>query len=188
MESQPHNTVYEGKHVRIKVCGRWEYAERCKATAGVIIVAVTPEHELLLVEQYRIPVQKRVIELPAGLAGDLDIHSNEEFITAGKRELLEETGYEAADWRELAGGPPSPGLSNELAVFYRASNLRKTGKGGGEESENIVLHHVPIDQVEIWLKKREAEGIMIDPKIYTGLFFLLRERAHFSGARAGIWR
>jgi ADP-ribose pyrophosphatase len=188
MDSNHHRVLFEGKHVRVKACGHWEYAERTKARAGIIVVATTPADELLLVEQYRVPMQKRVIELPAGLAGDLDSNSDEEFIAAGKRELLEETGYEAADWRELAGGPPSPGLSNEVGVFYRAANLRRVGKGGGEGAEDILIHQVPVYRVEQWLQKRAAEGAIIDPKIYTGLFFLLREQAQFSERTTGIWR
>lgn len=166
-----HRTVWEGKYLRIKVCGRWEYAERPNSPAGIVIIAVTPEGNLLLTEQYRVPVGKNTIELPAGLAGD-ENYKGEQFISAAKRELREETGYEAADWEELAGGPPSAGLSNEMVVFFRAHHLRKVGEGGGEGAEDIRVHHVPLNGVRAWLKEKERSGLLIDPKIFAGLYFL----------------
>src|SRR5688572_29314562 len=113
---EAHKTGWEGKYLRIKVCGNWEYAERPNSPAGIVIVAVTSAGKLLLTEQYRVPLQKSVIELPAGLAGDEE-YGGEEYVEAAKRELREETGYEAAEWEELAGGPPSAGFSNEIVVF-----------------------------------------------------------------------
>jgi ADP-ribose pyrophosphatase len=165
--------LFEGKHLRVKAEGRWEYVERCKAKAGVVIVALTPENKLLFVEQYRIPVCSRVIEFPAGLAGDLEEHSDEELEVAAKRELLEETGYSSDSWECLSSaGPPSAGLSNELVVFFRARNLSKISQGGGEENENITVHQVPLLEVECWLQEKRTAGALIDPKIYAGLYFL----------------
>ena len=172
MTQEEHRTVWEGKYLRIKVCGRWEYAERPNSPAGIVIAAVTPEGELLLTEQYRVPVGRNTIELPAGLAGD-EHYGGEEYVSAAKRELLEETGYEADQWIELAGGPPSAGLSNEMVVFFQAKGLRKVGAGGGEGPENIRVHRIPLRQVERWLKDQEKAGLLIDPKIYVGLYFLL---------------
>ena len=165
---EPAKIAWEGKHIRIATRGRWEYAERVKATAGVVIVAVTPGSELLLTEQYRVPVGRNVIELPAGLAGDEQ--DEEEFLVAAQRELLEETGFEAADWEELASGPCTAGLSNEIVCFFHARHLRQTGKGGGSESEAITLHRVPLADLHSWLKGKEGEGCLIDPKIFAGLF------------------
>lgn len=166
--------VWEGKFLRVKLCGRWEYAERPNSPAGIAIVAVTAEGRLLLTEQFRIPVGRTTLELPAGLAGDED-YAGEEYVAAAKRELLEETGYEAAHWVELGGGPPSAGFSNEIIVFFRARDLRKVGEGGGAGAEEIRVHEVPVDQVPHWLTGMEQEGRMVDPKIYAGLYFLLSE-------------
>ena len=166
-----HKTVWEGKHLRVRVCGHWEYAERTTSPAGIVIVAITPAGKLLLVEQFRIPLGKNVIELPAGLAGD-ENYSGEEFVQAAKRELLEETGYEAARWEELtAPGPPSAGFSNELIAFFRAKELRKVAPGGGHGTEKITVHEISLAEVPSWLKQREKEGVSIDPKVYAGLFF-----------------
>jgi ADP-ribose pyrophosphatase len=167
---EDHTTVWEGKFLRVKVCGKWEYAERPNSPAGIVIVAVTPEGKLLLTEQFRVPLGKNVIELPAGLSGD-EHYGGEEFMAAAKRELLEETGYEAAHWEELAGGPPSAGFSNEIVVFFRGKGLRKVAPGGGQGSEKIQVYEIPLQEVAAWLKQREKAGASIDPKVYAGLYF-----------------
>jgi ADP-ribose pyrophosphatase len=123
---------WEGKFLRVVKIGRWEFAERVNDVQGVVIIAITPEGKLLLTEQERLPVGKRVIELPAGLAGDLDSNHGENPAAAARRELLEETGYEATEMTWLAAGPPSAGLSSEMVSFFRATGLRRVGKGGGE--------------------------------------------------------
>lgn len=176
MGADEHKTVWEGKYLRVKVCGKWEYAERPNSPAGIVIIAVTPEGELLLTEQHRVPMGRNTIELPAGLSGD-DEYSGEEFVATAKRELLEETGYEAEDWQQLPGGPPSAGLSNEEVVFFRARKLRKVAKGGGEGSERIQVHHVGLSRVAQWLEEKAGSGVAVDPKIYAGLYFLLSERS-----------
>jgi ADP-ribose pyrophosphatase len=175
MGDQEHRIVWEGKYLRVRVCGAWEYAERPNSPAGIVIVAVTPDNKLLLTEQYRVPLQKNVIELPAGLAGD-EHYGGEEFIEAARRELLEETGYEAQEWEQLATGPTSPGMSNELVVFFRGRNLRKISEGGGSHDEKIVVHEVPLRDLSRWLANKEREGVTVDPRIYAGLHFLFRER------------
>ena len=174
--SEERKIVWEGKHVRVIKCGRWEYAERTKATAGVVIVALTPENKLLLTEQHRVPVGKNVIELPAGLAGD-EQDASEEFLVAAKRELREETGFEATHWQQLASGPCTAGLSNEIVVFFHARELRSVGSGGGSENEKITVHSVALSELSGWLARKEREGCLVDPKIFSGLYL--------SGLRAG---
>jgi ADP-ribose pyrophosphatase len=171
MGREEHQIVYEGKYIRARLCGRWEYVERNGASAGVVIAALTPENKLLLVEQFRVPMQQRVIELPAGLAGDLD-DPHEAWLQAAKRELHEETGYEADQWVECTFGPPSAGLSTEQVAIYLARGLKKTARGGGEASEDIQLHEIPLEEVPTWLREKQAEGLALDPKIFAGLYFL----------------
>ena len=163
--------LWKGKFLRIMRLGRWEYAERVNAIAGVVIVAVTKQGNLLLTEQERVPVGKRVIELPAGLAGDTKGNETEELPLAAKRELLEETGYEAGELKWLTAGPPSPGLSSEMITFFRAENLRRVSAGGGEGSEKIIVHEVPLRTCAKWLEEQSSAGLLIDPKVYAGLFF-----------------
>jgi ADP-ribose pyrophosphatase len=171
MSHDEHHTVWEGKYLRVRIRGHWEYVERSNSPAGIVIVALTPEGKLLLTEQYRVPVQKNTIELPAGLAGD-DNYGGEPFVEAARRELLEETGYAAGEWEELAWGPPSPGLSNEIVVFYRARNLRKAGSGGGAGAEQIRVHEIPPSEAPAWLEEQARRGALIDPKVFAGLYFL----------------
>ena len=148
----------------------WEYATRTNASGVAVLVPVTDAGELVLVEQYRIPVESRVIELPAGLAGDTDDH-DEDLKTAAMRELIEETGYRAGVLEELLTCPSTPGMSDEIVTVFYASDLERVGSGGGDGDENITVHHVPLDSATQWLEARMMEGIMVDPKIYAGLFW-----------------
>jgi ADP-ribose pyrophosphatase len=152
------------------VQGHWEYAERTNAGSAVIIIARTPEDTLLFVEQYRIPMGRNCIEMPAGLVGDLDASDTLE--SAAKRELLEETGWQAEHVEVLMIGPTSSGLSNELIAFVRATGLTRIHAGGGDETENITVHEVPVNQAAQWLAHKMAEGYSMDPKLWAGLWLL----------------
>ncbi|MDX1569570.1 MAG: NUDIX hydrolase [Xanthomonadales bacterium] len=135
-------------------------------------MAVTPERELVLTEQYRPPVDAVVIELPAGLVGDEPDTGAESGANAAHRELEEETGYRAGDLTRLGRGPSSAGMSSEVIDFYLARNLTRTGPGGGTESEDIAVRVVPLSGLRAWLADRTAEGRLIDPKVYAGIWFL----------------
>ena len=115
----------EGKFTRLVAADHWEWVERLNASGGVVIAAITTDRELVLVEQYRIPLGARVLELPAGLAGDSPEVTGEPLVEAARRELLEETGYEATDWRWLIEGPSSAGLTNESFQLFPGRNARK---------------------------------------------------------------
>jgi len=173
MTQQPRRILAEGKYLRLISEAHWEYADRTRATGAVIIVAVTPEKKLLLVEQYRIPLGCNAIELPAGLVGDVPGEEHEALQTAAERELLEETGYSAREWHWLTGGPSSAGLSTELVTFFLADGLTKVHDGGGDHHEQITVHEVPLDSIATWLAARHNAKIAIDPKIYAGLYFAL---------------
>ncbi len=161
---------YRGRFLGMKQRGRWEYAFRTNASGVAVLVPVTDAGELVLVEQYRIPVASRVIELPAGLSGDTD-DRDEDLKTAAMRELLEETGYRAGFLEELLTCPSTPGMSDEIVTIFYAGDLERTGSGGGNDDEDITVHHVPLDGASRWLDARMKDGIMVDPKIYAGLFW-----------------
>jgi ADP-ribose pyrophosphatase len=166
-------TVYEGHYLRMRIRGHWEYAERTNAGGlAVIIVAATPEQRLLFVEQYRIPMQRRTIEMPAGLVGDQD--GAESIEAAAMRELLEETGWQAGSIELLMVGPTSSGLSNEQVAFVRARDLRKLNDGGGDPSEEILVHEVPVADAPRWLSEKMREGYAMDAKLWAGLWLLER--------------
>ena len=161
---------YQGRFLGMRECDRWEYAYRTNASGVVGIVAVTDTRELILVEQYRIPVKSRVIELPAGLSGD-DGDFDEALETAAERELLEETGYSAGSLENLLTCPSSSGMSNEVITMFYAGDLKRTGPGGGSHNEKITVHHVPLDGATEWLEARMGEGMLVDPKVYAALFW-----------------
>ncbi len=166
-------TLYHGDHLRLMRDGKWEFVERTKASDVVVVVAVTPDGILLLIEQFRASLGATVIELPAGLVGDSG--ECEDLDSAAIRELEEETGYTATATAKLTEGPPSAGLSSEVVTFLRATGLSKSdrpGAGMGDGSEEITLHEVPLGRVSRWLASKVGEGVLIDPKVYVGLHFL----------------
>lgn len=165
-------TLYQGRWLNLRKRGRWEYAERTNPAGAVIILAVTPEDKLLFVEQYRVPIQQFTIEMPAGLVGDIVGQSDEGALIAAQRELEEETGYRCERMEFIHRGPSSSGMSTEMIAFVRAYELHKVGTGGGDESENITVHEVPLSEAGGWLFARAAEGYSIDPKLFAGLWFL----------------
>jgi ADP-ribose diphosphatase len=164
--------IADGKHIRLVARGKWEYAERKKVSGIVGIVAVTDDRKLILVEQFRAPVNARVIEIPAGLAGDIEGSEDEALEIAAKRELSEETGYEAKTMTRLTEGAVSAGMTSEVITLFRATGLARSGKGGGEGSEQIEVHEIPLDQVHVWIQQREKQGAIVDLKVYAGMFFL----------------
>ncbi|WP_166820419.1 NUDIX hydrolase [Thalassoroseus pseudoceratinae] len=157
-----------GKYLRLLRESGWEYVDRVGVTGIVAMIPVTDDGKIVLIEQFRAPVGKRVVEIPAGLVGDQP--GSETPALAAKRELLEETGYKARRMKKVTEGPPSAGLSTEVVTFYLATGLTKVEDGGGDGSEDIEIHEVPLDDIDNWLKRR-AKGRYIDPKVYTGLYF-----------------
>lgn len=163
--------IAEGQFVNFVSRGGWEYAERRNMTGIVVLIPVTGERELILVEQFRPPVGCAVIELPAGLAGDLPEAQDENLEMAAERELIEETGYRPGVLSLVAKGPPSPGITDEVMNIFLATRLERVGEGGGDASEAITVHKVPLDSAQSWLQERAAMGVMIDPKVFMGLYF-----------------
>ena len=166
----PH-TVYEGRYQRMVVRGTWEYSERTHPGGlAAIVIAVTPEDKVLFVEQFRIPLQARTIEMPAGLVGDVD--SGESIEQSAIRELEEETGWTAEHAQVLMIGPTSSGASSEKIAFVRASGLRKVGAGGGDPSEDITVHEVPRSAAAAWLAGKLGQGYELDAKLWAGLWMI----------------
>jgi ADP-ribose pyrophosphatase len=163
--------IASGKFLRLVRRRRWEYADRINSSGAVVIVAVTDDRRIVLIQQYRLPLDREVIELPAGLAGDTPGGADESFAVAARRELLEETGYQCREMIELMTGPTSAGLSTEVVTLFRATGLTKVHAGGGTEHEQIEVHEVPLDEVLGWLRRKSDQGMLIDPKVYAGLYF-----------------
>jgi len=164
-----------GTHLKLLADGHWEFAERTRASGGVVILAFTANDELILVEQFRPPVQKSVISLPAGLTGDGG--EIEEAAVSAIRELEEETGYRAERVHQLTVGPSSPGLTSEMMTFFRAEGVSKIDGAVLDPDEGITLHLVPMKNLHAWLREREAEGMLVDYKIYAALYLIHQESA-----------
>ena len=164
----PAELMWEGKFVRALRRGKWEYASRSRNIGAVVILA---EHEgkVILVEQPRVAPDCRCIELPAGLVGDLDPNATVE--ATAIKELQEETGFTADRVERLGEFYSSPGMLSEGFTIVRAHGVRKTGEGGGDESEDIEVHLVPRDDVANFLEQKRAEGMGIDAKLLLLLNF-----------------
>jgi len=173
-DAKPESLAH-GRFLQLLRRGRWEYVERLHSSGVVVMVAITNEGELVLVEQFRPALLRRVIELPAGLAGDQPESAGESLVTAARRELLEETGYRATELTLLAEGPSSAGLCNEVITFFRADGLQRVGPGGGDGSEQIDVHRIALAEVRDWLAARGRAGALVDPKVYAGLFLARAE-------------
>src|SRR5208282_3821708 len=170
--SQERRVLAQGKFLRLVAQSGWEWVERVNASCAAVIAAVTDDEQLVLVEQYRIPVHCRVLDLPAGLVGDDAGAAGEAMIDAARRELFEETGYEGTDWHLAVTGPASPGLATEAYSLFVVRGLKKTGPGGGDAHEDIVVHVVPLVELDAWLDAKRKSGVIVDPKIYLARWFL----------------
>ena len=162
----------QGKYLRLLKNGRWEYVSRVRAKGAVHILATTARQEIILVEQERVPVGARTIELPAGIVGDQAELQGETVEACALRELLEETGYRAREARVVYSGPTAPGLTSEMVHLARIVGAEKAGDGGGVDGEDISVHIVAPARIDGFLAAKRGEDLLIDPRIYLGLYFL----------------
>ena len=172
---QETQIVWQGNYLRMIKRGKWEFVQRTNNSGIVGIVAVTSDDKIVLVQQHRPPSDCDVIEIPAGLAGDIPGHEEEAFVIAAKRELLVEAGYEAQNWEALFTGASSAGLSDETLTVFKATQLTKVAPGGGDDSENITVHEVPLTEVDQWLGDKQSQGILVDIKLQCLLHEIKRE-------------
>ena len=161
-ENEQEEIVWQGKFITAKRQGKWEYVSRARGIKAAVILAVEDGH-VLLVEQFRVPLGKNCIELPAGLIGD---HGEEEDpLEAAGRELEEESGYRAAHLESLGEYYSSPGMVSESFTLVRATGLTKISEGGGVEDEGIIPHRVAVADLSNFIAAKRAEGCGIDVKL-----------------------
>jgi len=160
--SEPEETVWQGRYLAAKRRGKWEYVSRTRNISAAVILAVDEGH-VILVEQYRVPLGRSCLELPAGLIGDEE--EGEAVETAAIRELEEETGYRAGRMTDLGFFYSSPGMVSEGFTLLRAEGLTRTGAGGGVEGEDIVVHRVPVADLPAFVAAKRAEGCAIDVRM-----------------------
>ena len=164
MSSDSEEIVWQGKFITTKTRGKWEYVSRARGIKAAVILAIEGGH-VILVEQYRVPLGRNCLELPAGLIGDET--AGEAVEIAAARELEEETGYRA-DRIEIVGEfYSSPGMVSESFSFVRAHGLTKVSEGGGVEGEDITVHRVALDQLAAFIAGKRSEGCGIDVKLLT---------------------
>ena len=159
--------LLEGRHMRFLDRNGWEYVEHRSAPEAAMIVALTARGEIVLAEEFRPPLNAPVVSLPAGLVGD---EGPEEPLDAARRELAEETGYEGDAFETLGRGPGSPGQSSEMITFFVARNVERRREQAAHDRGKITVHVVPVRNLRVWTKAREAEGKVIDPRIWAGLY------------------
>ena len=168
--STNRNTLAEGKYLGLYYRDNWEFTERPNSNGVVGILPITDDGKIVLIEQYRIPTQSTVIEIPAGLVGDEPEHAHESLEATAQRELLEETGYRAAKITPLISSPTSAGMTSEITHLYAATKLTREHQGGGIEGENITVHHIKKEELSSWLANQKQEGHSIDFKIHVCLY------------------
>ena len=162
-QEDPEKIVWQGQFVTAKTRGTWEYISRSRGIRAAVILAIDEDDHVILVEQYRVPLGRICIELPAGLIGDGD--ADEEDAAAAARELEEETGYHAARMEVLGEFWSSPGMVTESYSLIRAHGLTKVGPGGGTDSEDITVHRVPLAGISQAVADWRAAGYAIDTKM-----------------------
>jgi ADP-ribose diphosphatase len=164
----PPEVMWAGNFVRAIRRGKWEYASRANDIRAVVILA---EHDgkVILVDQPRVPLGKRSLELPAGLVGDIDPDATVE--DTAVKELEEETGFTADHVERLGEFYASPGMLSEGFTLVRATGLRKIGEGGGDENEDINVHLVPRADIPAFIEQKRREGFGVDVKLLLFLNF-----------------
>jgi ADP-ribose pyrophosphatase len=160
----PEEVVWQGQYITAKKRGRWEYVGRARNIRAAVIAAVEDGH-VLLVEQYRVPLGRNCLELPAGLVGDGDGEEGEDTLVAAGRELEEETGYRAAQLTDLGTYYSSPGMVSESFTMVRATGLTKVSEGGGVEGENITAHRVPLAGLSDFIDSKRAADVAVDVRL-----------------------
>lgn len=160
----PEEIMWSGKWITAKRRGKWEYVSRARGIRAAVILPIDGD-DVILVEQFRVPLGMRCLELPAGLIGDEEACEGEDPLAAAKRELIEETGYAAAHWEDCGAYFSSPGMTGESFTLLKATGLTRVGEGGGVPGENITVHRVPLAGVAQSIAAFRAAGLAIDVKL-----------------------
>lgn len=138
--------IYSGTIIDVKVDtvrlpnGNIAKRELVEHPGAVAVLPLTEDHRLVLVEQFRKPLEKVTMELPAG-----KLDAGEDPLDCAKRELIEETGYTANIWYELVTFYTSPGFANEQIYLYAAKDLQ-AGKPQPDDGEFVTTKEVTLGE------------------------------------------
>ncbi|MBS3928914.1 MAG: NUDIX hydrolase [Sphingomonadales bacterium] len=165
MVDEPEEIRWAGKFITARTRGKWEYVTRARGIRAAVILAIDAEDHVILVEQFRVPLQKRCLELPAGLIGDDQGAEGEDALAAAVRELEEETGYHAERIESLGEFYSSPGMVSESFTLVRAHGLTRVGPGGGTDGEDITVHRVALAHLPQFVEMARARGLGIDVRV-----------------------
>jgi ADP-ribose pyrophosphatase len=165
----PEEIMWEGRFITAKMRGRWEYVGRARGirAAAIIALDVDPDgtRHVVLVSQFRVPLGRFSLEIPAGLVGDEAGSESESALAAAARELEEETGYRAGKLEVLGEFYSSPGMISECFTLLKATHLQRIGEGGGTEGENILVHRVALRDLARFVAEWQRSGHAVDVRI-----------------------
>ena len=159
--------MWEGRFITAVRDGQWEYVRRSRGIRAAVILAETDQGEVVLVEQFRVPLGRICLELPAGLIGDDDGGEGDTVEAAARRELEEETGFRAGSIEVIGEFYSSPGMVSESFTLVRARGLARVGAGGGTGGEDIAVKLVARGAIANFVEDRRASGVAIDVKLLT---------------------
>ena len=148
--------IYKGKIINVNLRtvelpnGKISKREIVNHPGGVAILAFKDDNTILMVEQFRNPIQKKLLELPAG-----KLEPGEDTKVCGLRELEEETGYKADKFEYMGKIVTSPGFCDEYIYIYKAEDLYKGTTGLGDEDEFINVHELNIEKAKEMIKNGE---------------------------------
>lgn len=155
-------TIFEGKIIKVTVDkaqlpdGKLATREVVYHPGGVAVLALDKDNQVTLVKQFRYPIQKVLLELPAG---KLDHGVTEDHLLGAQRELSEETGLEAEEWTYLGYTLASPGFCDEALHMYLARGLKRSQQHP-DEDEFLDVVTMPFDQ----LAAQVMDGTITDAK------------------------
>jgi ADP-ribose pyrophosphatase len=149
--------------------GHTSTREIVRHPGAVAVVAITPENKLLMVEQYRKPLGRTIVEIPAG-----KLEKGEEPITTARRELEEETGYTSTKLTPVISFYTSPGFADELVHLFIAENLEKLSEAAElDEDEFVEVLEVTLEEAQEMIQNKR----IYDAKTAYAVQYLLLEKA-----------
>ncbi|MDI3312111.1 MAG: NUDIX hydrolase [Thermoanaerobacterium sp.] len=164
------NIIFSGKIINLRVDdvvlpnGKIATREIVEHNGGVSILAINKNGKIIMVEQYRKPAEKMLIEIPAG-----KLNIGEKPLECAKRELMEETGYIAKELKHLFSFYPSPGFSTEILHLFLADDLEK-GISNTDPDEFLNVHEYTIDEIRDIMQK----GLIEDAKTLIALLYYIK--------------